>query len=245
MKSYSFIDDTKTIFESKRHLMRILSRYDKEGQAKIRDKMLALGKANGGWYNPVDYAKMFKSGQQKRAIDLRNRYHRYLFAGQVPFINNAQTITGKTSDIIAIPTNNAILHPQIKSKFIRNVDIPQLTGRSSNIKTKYRRQLQNKTIPELDSAFATGHEIDEYSTILKLAKRHHTTPDKITDELYGKKRPSKISTVHSNKDIIDKEHERARLFSALFGRNSFFHPPRSNEEYSNLWRLRSPNLRPN
>lgn len=59
--------------ESKKKLIRKLDKYTPEQRAKIRDKMLALGKENGGWYDADEYGARMHSGQLRRAAKMIRR----------------------------------------------------------------------------------------------------------------------------------------------------------------------------
>ena len=224
MRRYSFIE------ESKRHLLKILSRYTPEQQRKITDRLISLGKENGGLHSPNEYGRRMIDGQIKKIRKLAKSNNRNIDIFRVSNPLDSKTnINGSIID----PHNK--IHRLSKSaadsidKGNDSVFIPSAKSKISSkdketfgIKPGYRNSLT--------SALNATHEADEYSEVLRNAKRLGISPDAYAMLDKSATVSSGNHFSHYKHKVLKREKKTKKLLDRLFGKDSSFHVPRSKEE---------------
>ena len=195
------------LLESKAKLLRRLSRYTPEEVAKIRERMIQLGKENGGWYNASEYGKRMTRGQAKRLHNTARKYNRdiSIHADDSVAKGNAETIFSRSGQYDKIAVNpDAISIPSIsKSK-------KRLTKRKD-----LRKLLRD---PNEHNLFLTtgdtmAHEADEYSIGNALKQKLGLPKFNGFDDVQSK------SSSHFP-GVLRRERKRQHLLSQLYGRDA-------------------------
>ncbi len=218
MKHYSFLT------ESKKKLLKRLSRYTPEQIARIREKMLALGKENGGWYSAEEYARRMGLGQLKRArkIDPQIKFEpiKDIFEAETEAGSHILRIPSKKSQILSIPFSRE--HFKNKKEYKKAV------------RDYYRsvKKWNENPYPAhaLTRADTVSHEVDELALAYKYARKYGVNPTDIIDIQKRIYRTNNFAGNH-NPEVLRREAYRHHLLNTLYGRGSYISPPRSHTEY--------------
>jgi hypothetical protein len=234
--------------ESKRQLLKRLSRYTPEQVKKIRSKMLSLGKKNGGWYNIDEYGKRMINGQKLRAQKLASRYKRNLkFETDSIHSGNGSTILmPDKNDIIRVSDNPFFDNKTITNKIGMERNI--LNNKNKNALSrkdirKFTRDTRNAS-KRLSNADTLAHEVDEYSLSLANSKKLNIDPNvSVFANGLNQKKPfnapshsasTYIQSIRSSHvgGVLEREAKRKNLLSRMYGRDSFNSIPRDKKEYA-------------
>lgn len=211
MIQYSFIQ------ESFNKLVKRLSRYNPKERKRITERLIKLGKKNGGLYSPEEYGEKMINGQINRIKKLAKDNNR-----EIVF----QNIDSARSNIM-VPTS------------IRTIKKPSKTGWDKDVNKEelftYRNSIRGKDVASLplkDKSLLAGditsHEADEYSRLFLNAKRLKISPSELGEltNLHNKQ-----SLGSHNIGVLKRELKRNQKLNSIY--NYKLPIERSNKELSN------------
>lgn len=220
MKQYTFLT------ESKKKLLKRLSKYTPNEIKKIRDRMISLGKNNGGWYSPEEYGHRMIKGQIERTkkLDPKVKF--------VPIkdIFDASTEALLSGSILRIPNHRSTIlsRPFNKKQFKTKKEYKKA------LRDYYRSVISWNKNPKssraLTIADTISHEIDELSSAKKYAKKYGVFPTEI-QSISDKIRHLNNYAGNHNPEVLKREAKRKHLLNTLYGRDSYISPPRTHTEY--------------
>ena len=222
------------VFESRRKLFLNLSkRYTPEERKRIVNRLIEIGKKNGGLYNADEYGKLMLNGQERRIENIARKNFHNLRIDKVDQVGKAHTRMGKHFAIVSIPKDDAEL---LRSPISKNRIIPRSEYQDLGYDKRYVKKMRkfndrfvNDNVSKpLNSANIAAHEADEYSLASKNMKRLNKTAEELDDlvDKQHKRTPSK-----HNFGVIKREYKRQNFLNMLYGKGKTQQIPRSKSEY--------------
>ena len=216
-----------SLFESFNRFVRKLSKYSPEERKRIVDRLIKLGKGNGGIYSADEYGRRMIDGQIKRARNIAKLNNRKLNI----------TTTNDWRNSVTVPATDIRLHKRPSSNW-DGIDPEQIRQYRNSV-----RGIDSIVIPSLNSktsklnlADVTSHEVDEYSTLFRNSKKlgikpsltnrlttfhNQTNPGKHEIGVLGRefRRRNKLSLIYNEqfpvRDKIELSHNSIKLKDLL------------------------------
>lgn len=193
MKSYSFLE------ESQNQFFKRLSRYTPEEQKRIVDKLFQIGKQNGGFHDRNYLASKIYDGQLKRIGNLAKKNGRKVGIAKSNYLQGNTALNRLISDNM-IRDNWRFHKPKTTRLATSGKDIIILPSKKiKNIAPIYKSDI-------------ASHEADEYSEILKWAKKYKISPE----EAFLKSAEQAPGISHQVGNVLTREQKRNKRLKLLF-----------------------------
>lgn len=196
MKSYSFLE------ESQNQFFKRLSRYTPEEQKRIVDKLFQIGKQNGGFYDRNYLASKIYDGQLKRIGNLAKKNGRKVSVNKE---DNPKSWMTTVSKIVSDKDINRLS----KNYFINSKPVRVLSSGKDLVSIPDKKGKLNLSLINKDNVI--NHEADEYSEILKWAKRYKISPQ---ESMLRSSNQSEFP--HQVGNVLKRENKRSKRWKLLF-----------------------------
>lgn len=195
MIQYSFL------VESFNALSKRLSRYTPEERKRIVDKLVKLGKKNGGLYSPEEYGERMLNGQWSRLQNIARKNGRKIKKFVVRNPLESGIVPATHADLLYKSTTDPRKIRNYRNN-IRGIDIAELPSQVIGSQSS------------LEKAHIASHEADEYSLMFRNAKKLGIAPE-LFDLLNNRHNMTSKGKHHIG--VLKRELNRSKKLNSVYG----------------------------